>query len=456
MEHARLSPSNTRWPYCPGSIRECNKYSNKTSEAAIDGTGSHVLLESILKQPGNHKISSSCYLNSIIGEGHKDKPDGWLVDEERVNRIQIAIDYVNQRLSELSSDTQIIVEFKTNPGIKYNRDDWYGTCDISFWNNDFLEVIDYKDGFNYVSEKSDQLVSYAIGQINFLEQFNNVNIKTVRRTIIQPKTSKPIRFVDTSIDDIIHLGERLAEAAKETDNPNAPLIAGNHCKWCPHKLNCDARNKIAVKTINSTVIPSNMSPDQLSKANDAIPMIMSFIEAVEKITYERLESGIKIPNYLLVTGRPPHPKWSNEEEALKKLAGMRLKEKERSNSKIITPTEALKIKLTDRQKNSLEKLIIRGEGTKQLKRVLNEKLTTDEMFGVSSDTKKETPVEEKMVVQSEVIGKEISETLIEEKIKPRLVMTNKANGMTALQFKQHDSNWTDELLVQNGYALWGT
>ena len=36
----------------------------------------------------------------------------------------------------------------------------------------------------------------------------------------------------------------------------------------------------------------------------------------------------------------------------------------------------------------------------------------------------------------------------------KLVMTDKANGGTAEQFRAHDSAWTDELLVQEGYARW--
>lgn len=36
----------------------------------------------------------------------------------------------------------------------------------------------------------------------------------------------------------------------------------------------------------------------------------------------------------------------------------------------------------------------------------------------------------------------------------RLVMTEKAKGGTAEQFRAHDAAWTDDLLVQEGYAIW--
>ena len=43
--HARLGPSNPRWTKCPGSVREEMFYIDIPGEAAIDGTGSHLLLE---------------------------------------------------------------------------------------------------------------------------------------------------------------------------------------------------------------------------------------------------------------------------------------------------------------------------------------------------------------------------------------------------------------------------
>lgn len=50
MSHARLGPSNHRWPHCPGSIKEEAKYPDTTSPAAHDGTGSHLLLELCITQ----------------------------------------------------------------------------------------------------------------------------------------------------------------------------------------------------------------------------------------------------------------------------------------------------------------------------------------------------------------------------------------------------------------------
>lgn len=454
MEHSRLGCSNTRWPYCSGSVREEANYPDKTSDAAVSGTGSHELLSMVLSNvrptgmPAGEQLTAHSYVGLVIGKGHKDKPEGWLIDQERADRVQMAIDYVHQRITQyrLNDPINIMTEKKTNPGQRYGRDDWQGTCDITLYNDTFLEVIDYKDGYTYVSEDTSQLVAYALGQNDFINEFRKTKIQVIRKTIIQPKGRDPIRYIEESAEDNDKLGEKLAFAAGKTDDLNAPLIAGEHCQWCKHKLNCSSRNQIAVATINGPISPIQMTPDELSKANEAIPMILSFIESIEKETENKINSGIEVPNYAMVAGRPPHPVWTDEELAMKKLTGMRIEQKLRNKSKIITPTAALKLeKLSEPQKKTLEKLIHREKATKKLKRVTRKKLTAKEMFPEGKTPEEIFPnVDHEKSVISPFLEKKVSVINI-------YVMTEKANGLTAEEFKSHDPAWTDELLVLHGF-----
>ena len=65
-DHARLSPSNHRWPHCAGSVREESNYPDIAGEAAIDGTGSHILLELSLI----NNVKASHYDKLIIGDNN--------------------------------------------------------------------------------------------------------------------------------------------------------------------------------------------------------------------------------------------------------------------------------------------------------------------------------------------------------------------------------------------------
>ena len=203
-QHARLSPSNHRWPHCPGSLREEAKYPDKSGDAAIDGTGSHYLLEICLKT-GDPNIKAIRYLGKTIGVGvDDDKPEGWLVDAARAARVQLALDYIKHRDNEIGGVT-VTTEGISNPGKMFGRDDWWGTCDVTLQAlaTPFIEVIDYKDGFVYVDVKDNpQLLAYAIG-ICHQRNATGVSNPTIRMTIIQPKNEKnPIRFQEMTLEEI--------------------------------------------------------------------------------------------------------------------------------------------------------------------------------------------------------------------------------------------------------------
>jgi len=123
--HARLAPSNHRWPNCPGSVREEAVYPDVASEAAIDGTGSHLLLEQCIIK----NVSPESLISTLIGKGHEDKPEGWVVDSNRAARVRVCIDYIESRDKYLDG---VIVESESssNPGEFFGRDDWWGTADF--------------------------------------------------------------------------------------------------------------------------------------------------------------------------------------------------------------------------------------------------------------------------------------------------------------------------------------
>ena len=153
--HARLGPSNKRWPKCAGSVREEERYPDIAGEAAIDGTGSHLLLELCLQ----NNVAACQYDQQIIDVNHEDNPNGWMVDPARIERVQMALDYIQRRVAELKDMFQgcnVLVESesKSDPGGAFGRDDWWGTCDITITARHpmdpseiyFIEVADYKDG----------------------------------------------------------------------------------------------------------------------------------------------------------------------------------------------------------------------------------------------------------------------------------------------------------------------
>ena len=427
--HARLGPSNHRWPNCPGSPRVEADYPDTTNEYAVDGTGSHLLLEMCLRT-NREDVRAEEWLDLTIGEGHVDKVEGWYIKQDRCDRVQVALDYVARRRGEIIFDL-IETEEKSDPGSNFSRDDWWGTVDIHIYGTDrvtgetVVEVIDFKDGRGYVSEKNNtQLISYAGGKIGQDFPYSEAGAVcvpkvpdyNVRMTIIQPKTFPAIRYEDKMASEVWFRIKELAMAAHLTDDPNAPLIASTKatgwCQWCSHKGACTASTEQAMEGValmsdttegNNSIIdaiqtgqiaPETMTDDKIAAILDAAPLIKKMIEKVEEEAQRRLESGTLIPRYAMGTGRGSRVWGESEDIVFKKIKGMslsgkRLKKDELYIAKFITPAAACKLDgLSEKQKSVIESMIKSKPGKPKVVSS-NTQAPTDaqEMFGEAPKTK---------------------------------------------------------------------
>lgn len=406
MSHARLSPSNKRWPYCPGSPREEAKYPDIPGEAAIDGTGSHLLLELCLE----NNAAAIQYDQQIIGANHPENPTGWLVDVERAKRVQMCLDYIARRVSELREQfpgAQITVESesKSDPGSAFGRDDWKGTCDVTISCRNghtghayFLEVVDFKDGRGWVHVVDDtQLLSYLFGKMrphisNGTQSFDTGRIGDCRMTIVQPKTNPVVRYQcstnpedNFSVESVVAKASDLAKAAAATDDPDAPLIPGKHCQWCnanPKRGgHCGAATEESIKVVKSmsnqnvnpggenslfeyvakvVADPASLTSEQLSELISAKEALLAAFEKAETEATTRIETGGSVPGYEMRPGRMTR-KWTDDEEAVvKKLKAKRLKQDDYYPKKLATPAQILaNSNLTDVQKKKIEAEMIK-------------------------------------------------------------------------------------------------
>ena len=395
-EHARLSPSNHRWPHCPGSVREEAAYPDISGEAAIDGTGSHLLLEECMK----NNVRAEAYDGQIIGANHPDQPMGWMVSIDRIERVQQGLDYIVRRHTELmqqfpDAEITILPESKSNPGEQIGRDDWYGTCDITITVTVdakivFLEVIDYKDGRGWVNVKGNtQLFSYLIGKIDMEE-----NAPPSRITIVQPKTNPSVRYEDLLSGDIYAMRSRINEAAAKTDDPNAPLVAGKHCTWCKHgrAKNCTTASEKSLKEVKSMASSvdvgsgklfeiieqtfgdiTKLDSMKLEELADTREGIMAVFDRVNEEIQRRVEDPADetITGYAMLPGNSSQLWSEGEDEIAKMLKARKLKKDEIYPAKLISPAALLKLdKLTKDQKEKIQKKYIEKKAGKlTLKRV---------------------------------------------------------------------------------------
>lgn len=315
LEHAPRGPSSRhRRVGCPGSVREEAKYpADESSESAIDGTRTHHLLEICLQNgwPPEQFVEKSMTCP---------KTGEFVVKADRAARVRLAIDYIAARMTALvarGGTPQLFSERRVDPAGLTGRGDMWGTVDVSIWDNalQFVELADYKDGVGeVVAENNPQLIQYAIAELADRDARGLVTAGFTL-TIIQPKMKlkgkEPISSWSISAVDLRAMLPKIIAEEAACDDPNAPLIPGDHCKFCRAK-GCTTRSNYAAGSAGMSLAtleesaardPSVMGDDELAKIMLAAPMLRSMLEAVEKEVFRRVESGQHRLPFKLVAGR---------------------------------------------------------------------------------------------------------------------------------------------------------
>jgi hypothetical protein len=353
--HRKLSPSKRpRWAVCARSIWEEAKYPDtRSGAAAIDGTHTHTFLNKCLTEQKNAA--------EYIGQTLKDDDGEFVVDAERAERVQFALDYISKRQIEMGFP-EWYSEVFVDPASIFGRDDLGGTVDVLLIGKDEIEIIDLKDGMNPVSADSLQLDQYGFGVIAKLN--GNVPQTSIRFTIIQPKLrvkgQSGIATMSKSMSDFLVGEDVLLTQAKATDDPDAPLVPGDHCTYCKHGGACAARSNAAMQAsgiifANLDVAqqaadkePTSMTDEQIREVLEAAPLIRQLIEDVEKEALRRFESGKPISGLKAVRGRGSRG-WSlSEDEIAEKLKKMGMPRDTIWHTSLISVAQAEKAKWTKR------------------------------------------------------------------------------------------------------------
>jgi len=342
--HAQLSPSKAyRWLACPGSVREEARYPDEPSgPSAIDGTHTHTLLEHCIKNSGDP--------TKMVGVKMKDHEGEFVVDRERADRVRVALDYVNAQAGFIGT---VVPEQRVHLRHLVGRDDMDGTCDVQIKTPLELEIIDYKDGMNEVEAKDNpQLELYALGALASygLPVNGDYPFTRVRTTIIQPKMAIKGKPAITShvltVPELMGKIGKFVAGAAATDRPDAPLVAGAHCKYCKHKSCATRAGNVmkeigmafpnvaegqAVAAINpvtelsqqaADLDPNTMTPEKIAQIMLAAPLVRQMIEAVEEEALRRLKAGQAIPGLKVVHGRGSRSWALPEDEMADKLIKM--------------------------------------------------------------------------------------------------------------------------------------
>ena len=307
--HSPIGASSMyRWAECPGSVALSEGIVSESSAYAEEGTEAHELAATWLK-----------------GNGKTPECD----DDDMLDNVRIYVDYV---FGLLGSRCKLFVEHGFDLSDVYPGA--YGTNDAAVYDgvNKILHVIDLKYGAGiYVSARNNpQLRYYALGALLELQKEGH-EVETVVMTIVQPRCTTIEGAARSETIDAIDLMEFAADLvmyAKRTAEPNAPLKAGDHCRFCPAIIKCpEVQNvkQLVAKSEFAKTTPAEGSvpPDELAKALKAIPILEALVKRIDAYAYQEARAGRSVPGYKLVEKRA-NRKWINETEVSLFLGGLKV------------------------------------------------------------------------------------------------------------------------------------
>lgn len=303
--HSKLGASVAhRWTNCPGSVSFCEGAEDKTSVFAAWGTAAHEVGERCLK--GNE--TANVYYDRVF------TIDGFKIvcDEEMVETVDVYVDYVR------SIAYGGVLEVEKNFSLEQVHPGMFGTNDALVYNAEkkHLYVVDLKGGQGKAVEVVDnaQLKYYALGALLANPHWG---VETITLVIVQPRAAHrdgPIRTWDTTPLDLMMWGDNLADLAKRTQEPDAPLVAGDWCRWCPREGTCPANKAAAIKgaMADFAAHPADLSEEDLVAILREAGRIEDWVRAVKSYAFEKLQKGDAVPGYKLVAKRAQR-RWNSAE-----------------------------------------------------------------------------------------------------------------------------------------------
>ena len=302
MQHSKIVGGSTakRVIACPGSVALVDKMPPKPSSSYADeGTLLHDTIADVLDKG----VKPADYL----GRQHADI----VLTEDLLERKLLPA------LSALDEiDPEGVMEYAVESRVGFGDllPDVFGSTDLLGRIGDRAVVLDWKfgDGVAVEVEENAQLLFYAAAAIRTPETaWVFKDAAEVELIIVQPPSVK--RWT-TTVERIKAFEAELVKAVKVALKPDAPLAAGDHCKWCAAKPVCPLMTGAIDRLVREKI--EALPVDQIAHYLDQLPLIEGFLKDLQQLAHDIMEEGQKVPGWKLVNKRATR-RWIDEEKASK-------------------------------------------------------------------------------------------------------------------------------------------
>jgi len=287
---------------CPGSVALVQKMPPKPSSSYADeGTLLHHVIAAVLETGKPPEEFLGTFYNGIE------------LTEDRLERKLLpalaALDEIDPDKT-MEFDVEKVVGFgDAIPGV-------FGSADLVGRIGDRGILVDWKfgDGVAVEAEENPQAMFYIAAALHTTAtRWAFRDVEAIDVYIVQPPF---VKKWTTDLARIKRFEADLILAVRASEQPDAPLATGDHCRWCAAKSVCPlvtgavARaERTALKTINV---------DDLAAALDRVELLEGWIKDAKELAQTLLENGTDVPGYKLVAKRATR-QWGSEAAALTAL-----------------------------------------------------------------------------------------------------------------------------------------
>ena len=289
-QHAILSASGSnKWVHCHPSARLEEPIEEKPSVYAAEGTEAH----SVAEQKLRNWIEGHPRRKVKAATGEMDEATNFYKD-------YVLEVYNKEKKKSDIADLFIEVQVDLTPWIP----EGFGTSDAVIVSNHTLHVIDFKygEGVKVNAPHNPQLTIYAAGVMALYDCL--YDFEKVQLHIVQPRRDH-ISTWELTTEELADWMENVVKpAAKEAWNGEGERQAGDWCKFCRAKGNCNARaaRMKAIDERYQRMCGMLLTDQQIAELLPELPGLIDWAKEVQEFALDQALKGTNYEGYKVVEG----------------------------------------------------------------------------------------------------------------------------------------------------------
>lgn len=332
-KHSTLGPSAaSRWKNCPGSIRLSQDLSRSPgNKYSAEGTVAHSLAEAAVNGATFEQLAKRVG-DTVMEDGFEIEIDEEMVDAAIEYRDLIATDA--KAIQADGKSIPLVGRAELRVVASSIDAEVRGTADyILFQKGNKLKVYDFKYGKRAVAAfQNDQMGCYAHGAMDTLAgpAFDEVEL-----IICQPRAGGTRRWIAPK-EWLAKFKAETREAAALTRLPNAPVVAGPWCRYCPAAdAGCpvahaavQAQAQIDFGGVAPVAVKGAGLPDvallpmsQMVQALEWEEFVVDYFSAIRARIHADLSAGKEVKGLKLVEGKANRI-WKDEAAVVAEYEGV--------------------------------------------------------------------------------------------------------------------------------------